>query len=59
MDVEELLEEIPYFDVVVDAQSWGERRGEDEFAVVRVDRLISWSPSERPILPARLPKPED
>lgn len=59
MDVEELLEEIPYFDVVVDAQSWGERRGEDEFAVVRVDRLIFWSPSERHILPARMPKPED
>ena len=31
--------------------------GDDKFAVRRVDRLISWSPSETSILLARLPKP--
>ena len=33
LDVQELPEEVPYFDVVVDAQTWGERRGENELAV--------------------------
>lgn len=32
-----------YVDVAIDV---GERRGENEFAIGRIDRSISWSPSE-------------
>ena len=49
LDVQELPEDVPYLDDVVDVQSWGERCGENEFAVGRVNRSISWSMSKMSI----------
>lgn len=41
LDAVELSEEAPYFDDVVGVQSPGEHCGENEFAVRRIDTLVT------------------